>query len=362
MKFLCALIIFSFSFLFSIPVFAHSLTLNRATQMAIQNSNALRNLEDSPALSQVEEERIQTQLNIINAEGFTTHAFVENRANFMRLQAQRTAARENTRALREGMEYLALSHFANILTVQGELAVLDERINVLNKEIEIIELRLSLGLAGQNEYTVAGLNLSRQINERQNLYLALKTAHRELNRLIGTPLDRVHQIVFHMNYQEFNHTNITGHINTQIAGNPDVRLARALANASLFQLNNFFPPVNPHTGHFIPGGETRTEARLRFAMDARNIRETRHSLEDFMLDTYTSIRNLENAVSASQITLDNLLEQKRLLEERINLGQAAATELIGFDLEILILQEDIRRNQMEHKILVMLFLNPSIAG
>jgi len=336
-----------------------TLTLDQARNRAIQNSTTLRNLQENRVITDAEEQRAREGF-ATGAFGFNMTEFVTLQSDLMRIRAQRAADIQNADIKRDTLGLIVAHQFASILMAENELRLFDENMALLTREMEILKTRIDLGLASELELTFAQLNMDRLGQDRKSLELALAQAHVELNRIIGTPEDRVHQLIFDIKFEELNVVNLPGHISHQTNNNAALVQARAESDAARFQLDNHTTPFDPQTGMVIPGTASRREYQIHFTMATRDARQTRLSIEDHIINTYHRIRNMEISINNLYLQLDTLHYRLSLLEVELGLGQITPLEIDKINLEILNLEENIRRQEVNHSLLTIEFWNPAI--
>ena len=334
------------------------LTIEEATRRAISNSLALRAMQDNIILSEESSQRVRDQMFRPMVDVTQVIAW---QANLMRAEAARAASLNNIDAQRDTLEFIVHRHFANIVMAENEIILFESSLNLARRDIDIMRVKLELGMVSAAEYNIANLNYEALLNERTALQNALLDAHRELNRLIGLPEDRVHRIEYTVDFEPLPSAfNLVGHISHSVANNVHVVNARGQSATARFEYENHRSQVDMITGMVIPGGPTRTEREIAYTQASRDAREARDRVENMVNDMYNQINSLELSINTLHIQLRLAYAELSLRSALFEAGQITRTELDRLEHNMITLEENIRRLEVNHSLVVMQFLNPNI--
>lgn len=335
-----------------------NLTINQATSRAIDNSSSIRNIQDNITTSREQEQRLREDLFTSN---HNMAAFLSASASLMQSELNRALQLDNIKAQRDNINYIISNQFANIIAAEKALEIHNERLAVEEKELEILKVKVDLGIASQSSYNQANLNYNRSLNTRDSLVNSINEAYRELNRVMGEPLDRKYNLIFDLEYETMGDINLTAYIDNHRRNSIRVAENRNSVNVAQYQLDNHTLPYDPQTGEVFPGGGTSRDERIAsLNIAARNLEDTRKEVENNVVSTYNRINNLEIEIQSSLIQLETLQNELEILNTRLRLGQITQLEVDKHMLNIIDLEERIRQQKANHTLLVMQFQNPNI--
>lgn len=334
------------------------LTIEEATRLAINNSTAIRNLQDNIALTRENEQRIRdTMWAQQNIQAFE---FVQMQANLMRADASRAVHITNLNAQRETLSFIVRQHFSNIILAQKELELSDKDIAIMLQNLEIHRVMSSVGMASDAQLNTILSTYNQALHNRANLVSSLDNAFRELNRLMGTNQNNVYSLVFEPNFQPIGNININDYIRLHQNNNSQIENATRQATIASFELEHHGQNFNPITGEVIPGGTTRHEREIAVTQANRNLDQLRETVENNVVTLHNNINNLELQINSAQLQLEILLQELSVLEIQYQVGQVTPITLNRKALEIYRLQETLRRHKVNHSLLVMRLTNPNI--
>lgn len=350
------------------PVFAinsannFTLTIDQARQRAVQTNRNLRTLAENLELSQDAFQRSEDQRLTMPVPNM--QALIEAQASSMDARVGINQQRLESDILRGTIDFVVANYFANIYMALNELELYEKNIALMVSELSILRALVSVGFSSPSEYQIAAMQKELVIHNRQNLVNAIEQAHIALNRLIGVPLDRRHNLVFDLSYQDFEELvviNMTGFINHQRQTHSNVVQAQSAANVDAFLLENHLVPVDPMTGLPIPGHTTESERIAQYRQSSRITANARDSIERHIQDQYIDIRRLEQNIQTMLIELEDLNNLIPLLQTQLKVGEILPIELERHSFTIATLENEIKNSKLQHNIAVRLFRNPAIS-
>jgi len=230
------------------------------------------------------------------------------------------------------------------------------------RDLEIIRLKLQLGMMSENQYVLATIGHERLLHDRIALENALLEAHRELNRLMGASVEIIHNLIYDWEFEELPATtNLRGHINFSVDNSPSVVQARRQMEAARFELDNHRPQVDMITGSIIPTGTTRAEREVHYSQASRDVRQARENMENTVIDLYHQIRDTELRLEGLKLQLLTATVNYELNETLYSVGQITRHDLNWLRHNVIALEEQVRRLEVQHTLWVMQFENPNIA-
>ncbi|MCL2610924.1 MAG: TolC family protein [Defluviitaleaceae bacterium] len=365
MKFIVALIMF---LSVSVTVYAEELvnagplTIERATSNAVNNSRQIRGANEQIEMVDLAESRAE------DAFWGSLHAFgqvdiVQRNVRNMQFAANRAFASDSALAGRETLQFVVTNHFSTITTAQNELEILDAEIELLERELIILELMLELGMGSSISVRQARHNLNQQNHNRELLEIALNQNFVELNRIMGTPLHHIFDLIFEIEYAPLGEVNLSRVITNHDRNNINIRNARRQVDIAQEELDNHtitsnqiapqqqLPDGTWTGGNIVPGQVTRRERELDLSSAQRNLSTERENSENRVRDIYTNIRQLELNIEGIYLQIELLEMNLELMEEQLLAGQITRLDIDRTASNLLRLEESLRQMEATHHIL-----------
>jgi|GEM_PF-1209274 len=336
---------------------ATNLTVREAARRASDNSSAIRNTQDNIVASREQEQRMRNDM--VQASD-NLSAFLNASVALMQSQMQRALADDSINVQRDTIHFLVTNHFANIVRAEKALELYDANLAMAERDIIVMEVMVDLGLESQASLNLARANFERTVNERVNLMNSIDEGHRELNRLMGVPLDRRHNLIFDIEFQELGEVNLSRYISNHSRNNMNVRQANANLDVAQLQLDNHMTPIDMQTGIILPGGVSRDERIVGVNVAARAVQDARSDTESNVVSVHTQIRNIEALINSAESQLESMQVELNILNTRLALGQITPIEVDRYRLGMMELEEQIRQLKVSHSLTVMQLRNPNI--
>lgn len=333
------------------------LTVAQATQRAIANSSAIRDIQDRSILSREKEDQLRDQLF---SPSNNMASLINTSSQLMASELARALNLDNIEAQRSTLGYIITNQFSNIIMGEKALEAYDSNISILERELEISRIKTEIGTQSQMAHELVRANLERAINGRVSLVNSINESYRTLNRHMGVPLDRRYNLIFDAEYEELGEVDLTRHINNHRRNNIAIQTAQNNLNVQQYQLDNFVTPIDMNTGAIL-SNETREQRLINVNLAAREVNNARERVEDTILALYSRIRNLEASIQSYLLDLEDLERELEVLYTRFRLGKVTALEIDRHKLKIIRQEQTIMTNQLNHRSLVMRFNNPNIS-
>lgn len=349
-----------------------TLTTQEATTRAINNSRGIRNTQDSITLISEGEQRIRDI--IWDTPSMPAANFLDLQINLMRLDANRAVSLSSINAQRETLGFIVTNHFSNILMAQNELALFDQNLSILERDLIAVQLMQSLGMASTAQLNQITTAQRQAQSNRANLELSLENAFLELNRLMGTPQNQVYNLVFEPEFSSVAGINLNNYIRLHQGNNIQIANAQNQLTITQFERDNHRLPTQPVMGFdfesmqmvqmgevVVPGGTTRAEREVAVTQAQREVTNAREQVENNVVDLFNNILNLELAIGSLELQLEILEQNLATQYLQYNVGHITSIELDRGRLALAELDENIRRMKVNHYMLVMQLTNPNIA-
>ena len=374
-----------------------SLTLSQATQRAVQTNRDLRVLSENLMLAEQTADRAQDDR--LRTSTLDMQAFVAATATHMSTQVDARQFQIDQTILRETLGFYVMDQFAAIHMAEADLALFDQELAVMEADLAILRALLAVGFASELDYELAVAQRDVVHHDRQNLSRALDQAHLALNRLIGAPADRRHNLVFDLPAQPFEALvvlNMQGLINHQRQTHSSVEQARRLADIEVFRMdhppsgyrtipdphNQVFmtnpatgePILNPQTGQPVVdpvnSGQitvrdhqavTQPELHASVGTASRVVADARDVIERHIQDQYVDIRHMERTIESLGLQVAELQDSTHVLQTRIDVGEVLAVEMQRHNLAIAQRQQELDNAILAHHLAVLRFHNPHVS-
>ena len=351
-------VVTSFSVVFAGEL--ETLSIETATARAIRNSSAIRAAEDNIRNTREEEQRA---IDIFFANPMIGSADIINFQTSMLVQeTQRAVNNTNIASQRATLEFIVTNHFANITMAKNELDMFEENLRLMQRDMQIMEVRFSLGLASAADVQSLRNNLEVSLNNKVNLENAIESSFRELNRLMGSSTNDRYEIELDLEFELLGEIDLARLTRASVDNDTRVASQRANRDVTRFQLDNRMLHSNPMTGEVIPGQPTRAQVEINAQQAQRGLNDSIQTVENSIVDLINQIRNLELVISSTELQLDVSRREHEIAKLNFETGNITQLDLERSAFGIVNLEETLRRHKTNHSIMVMQLMNPNIAA
>ena len=335
------------------------LTLQEASRRAVNNSNAIRNANDS--FVSIDENYERTRDMFFMPMQFSND-IQQIQTGLRNLETQRTNLSDSIAVQRQALEFLVLSHFVDITLAEEALYLFNNHnLPLVRRDLAILNTMVMLGLSTPAERSIAELNHNMLLQNRVNLENAISDARVELNRLMGVSTDRLYNLDFEIEFAPLpNNFDLARHVRTQRDRSFAIDQAVRSLDLARFELDNHTLNFNMHTGMVMPNSVTRDERQASVNIAQRNVSDSRTQVEHAITDLYHTLRRIEHGIATLELRLLSLHQEREILEARLSVGQITQLELDRQDFAILTLQNDIQQQKAMHGILTVQFNNSNL--
>lgn len=338
------------------------LTVETATNNAVRNSRNIRRVTYDIELVNISYDRAEDMFWSTNTP-FTFVDIVNRDIRNMQIRANRAFLEENLEAQRETLRFVITNHFANIISAERELYILQAEISVLQRELNILNLSYELGMGSYFAVRQATHNLNIQTHNREVLQNTINQNFIELNRIMGVGSSLRHRVVLDEEFTPLVVRNINSIIGTHYRYNINIRNARRRLEIAEEEFNNHHVlsyQINPLTGNFAAGQTTRREREIAVLNAQTELAQIIEDNGHRILDLYTNIQAIELNIQGLYLQKELAQMSIYLLEEQFAAGQIIMLDIYRANLNLLRLEEGLERLKNTHYILVMQFNNPYI--
>lgn len=336
------------------------LTIEEATRKAVRNSSAIRNFEDQIALTEQGDQRVRDAF-WGGFGGFSEQQFLNMQTSLLASEAARAVSLAGIDAQRESLNLLITSQFNAIIAAENQLSLFDEDLRLLERNAYIRAVMLELGLASPAEYNNIRADLQATLHRRNTLESDITAGFRELNRLMGTPVDNRYSLIFEPMFEPLPQVNLPGIIREHKRDGVSAINAREQVRMAQFDLDNHRALVDPFTGAINPGGPTRVEREIALEQAQRNLEDVLLSIENGVTDTYTAIRNMEISIISLGLDIETLRVHQEISEVQYYVGFITSLELETIRHNLANLENALANLKAGHSVNVMRLFNSRLS-
>ena len=346
--------------IFSVSAFANTnaerttLTVAEATRRAIANNQNINAMNDTEELSI--DSLAEIKLSYLDAQ--TTIERLNLTIKLRQAELSYALNLDNIVAAKDNVEFSIISLFQAIINAEKSLDLTEQSLKFQAQNLDILKLRVSLGLESKINYDTAKNSYERAVLDRDNIQKTIEDAYVSLNRIMGNNnLNLRYNLELNLLYKELETVNLTTLTARYRAESINIKEAENRVYIARRSLDSH-ESVSTYAHRTNDIEKQRKEADLRQASE--NLRSTRRTIEESVLNQYNAIKGMENSRAAALLELEQAKRELEILEIRFELGQITRLTLDQKIHGISTIEDRIRRIEGEHTIAIMKFLNPNI--
>ena len=322
-------------FMFNITVYAHDerITYEQALRKVIENTDAIKNLEDSMVyLDEIKRESI-SNMNDLNVslgqplEKITPiyTQIIKLSQAIMNYEDQISNYDMNKKILKDTAEFTLINYLINIKTDLMDIAALNEKINLDTKNLKVMKIKNKRGLASDLELSTMQNNLAQENNNLSALNIKLQNDKQALNKLMGLKLDSNVEVELNIPNEKFD-SDLETYILNEMNNSPLILMKRKVVSEAQYAVDTHSNLVD----------EVESEPVNNLKKADREYEETKKSLEKNIRSAYNDLKSLENNKKALAKNLESvkniynanlikykagLISENALEESKINISQ-----------------------------------------
>lgn len=342
LKLICILITCIF---LNTTVFATSqyedLTINRATEKAIEYSKTLKTLSENSLLAKESYDEVVKDYLITDQshESLNLVTRLKNATNKLtNLKASQELEKEN-------IKLSIINFFYSVISAEKELELYKESIDIAEKELRISDVKRKLGLISETEYNSQKLSYDKQVSELSNKELTITNAYRSLNNVLGDSSEKRYNLIIDKQYLTFSSIKDTGNTLTSYITNglsTSNKLTELKQNTDLAKYSvDTYSSLNTSSLQSL---------EISYTQAQRILSEAQQNLEQSITDIYNNILKLEDNYSIKLKDLSKQESDITLLEIKYKLGTATELELIKAKYQLKLLELEIQNIIFNHNI------------
>lgn len=325
------------------------LTVEAATNMALANSNFMRQLEDDRTLNTEAGRQAREAAREAEDEVSRINAAVQR----MQTDALSAYLSDSVNIQRDRMRFSIIQFFSSVENAVRDLELFDKQLDLAERELTIALARHSMGRMSASDFAAANDNIERMQRDRDSLELALDRAFQALNELMGRNARTRYTISLNFTYQPLPEAMpLEAYISRAIGACTTLRRLRREWEVQLYiyEVN-----VNPNPGQ---RGAIRT---IPIDQAARAMNNQRDAISSSVTSAFGDVIALQTQYEASLLSLEAMRRQLVIYETMLELGRITELHLENHKLQIAQSEESLRRLVVSHAIQKMRLDNPNLA-
>ena len=323
-----------------------TLTVDQATQNAINASSSLQGYDDTVASNNENLDSLKDQFNTATDYSSVLSLAVQ----VMQAETANIQTNNNANLARDSLKFSVMNLFASIISAQNALTLADQSLAIQQKQLAIARVKYSLGYMSKLDMDTQTSSYNQKVTSRQTQEIAIQNAFISLNKLMGTTLNRQYNLVLDLGpYQPIGDVNLAGAVDTAQRTDPSVINQQGNVDVAKYKIQMYDPDVST---------SSLDDLNRSLVSAQRSLSDTYASVAQKVTNAYNTIKNEEvsydNAVSA----LNDLNIQLPVTQKQLELGKITQLDLDQLNYQIAQQQETIRSLSVSHAINVLQFNEP----
>lgn len=338
------------------------LTYDKAVELAIKESNDLKNLKLEHESTTIKNDDI--------FDNFGTSLYDPEVLALMKLQksdkinTDKTAKMENY--IKQALTFKMKSTFTNINLMEKDLELKKMQLSNMNKKRDTLALKLEYGMESRTNLTTKDIEINQAKKDIEKLEKELEEQYIELNKSIGYDSFKRYEIEkIALEYEPIKDTQEDIDFKATRAISSDINIWGKEQQLDIQRIDVDFYALNYISG--LPSNKQANPTPYK-ALDldskitSNEIEQAKEDLRKSVIDKYNSIKKLEIAYENTNLKLKELEEKKRILEVAIQAGTAINQDYEDLLLGIEEVNNGIERIKTQHAMLVEMYNSPLLAG
>ena len=322
-------------FSLSIPVLAddNKISYEQALKKVIENTDAIKNLEDSMVYLDEIKRESQNNMGDLNVSlGQPLELISATYTQIIKLsQAIKSYENQisnydmNKKILKDTAEFTLRNHLINIKTYLLDISMLKEKIELDTKNLKITQIKNKRGLASDLELSTMQNNLAQENNNLSALNIKLQNERQALNKLMGMNVKSDVEVDLNIPTETFD-TDIESHVFNEMNNSPLIIMKRKVVSEAQYAVDMHSNLVD----------ELESEPVNNLKKVTREYEETIKTLESNIRSAYNNLKSLENNQKALAQSLESanniynanlvkykagLISENALEESKVNVSQ-----------------------------------------
>ena len=332
---------------FNASVIIDTLTVDQAAQYAINASSTISGYSDTAATNNENIDSLKDQFNTATDYGTVLSLAVQ----IMQAQTKTIQNSNNANLARDQLRYSIMNLFASIISAQNSLTLLDQSLDIQQKQLKIAKVKYNLGYMSKLDMDTQTNTYNQKVASRQTQQIAIDNAFISLNKSMGTTLNKQYNLILDVGeYKPVGDINLSGAVASAIANDPSVVNQQGNVDVANYQIQMYDPDVSASSLDDLNRSLNSTQ---------RTLSDTQSNVAQKVISAYNNIKNEEVSYSNAVLALEALNIQLPITQKQLELGKKTQLDLDQLQYQIAQQQETIRSLAVTHAINVMQFNEPA---
>jgi outer membrane protein TolC len=322
-----------------------TLTVDEATERAINYSHDLKNLADEQDLAEENESDARRDLFYATEYSDITSLSVQ----FKNLTNTIANYDKNTTLQKDKIRLSVVNLFTAIIEAEDNIELQEKSLALSEENLKISETKLKLGLISQTDYDSEKLSYTNAKASLQTLRNALDSSYTNLSKIMGDDLATTYSVSLDVEYTPVDRTiNLADKVTHDTGTSLKVKEAEDSVTVAKYSYNVYSS---------LYSNEKQESVRNTYNKAVRNLETVKTNLEANVKSIYNNIVDLETAYDTNASQLAKLKSDLEIKKTQLELGKITQLDYDNAEYEIEKLEYTMKHQVYSHNVLMMQFEN-----
>jgi outer membrane protein TolC len=333
-----------------------ALTIEAAVEKAISNSSKLKTIDENKDLNETDFKNTSTSLTNYDSDDNGSNNYLNLAVQYKRLAISLKNYDATTAVTKKQLEQSIREYFVSIVEAQNAIELYEQNMEIQQKEIDIDEVKLKLGLISQSEYDNAVNSFNTLKSNRDTLKNNLDTAYSNLNVILGYDTKARYELEYDCDYTaELDNLNLTYIVSKAQSSSYSITQKKNAVDIAKYDYEKYsLSTANDYSS------ETREEKKATYSQATRDYGDAKDTIETTITNWYNSLKETEQNYADNVATLNLKKNQLSIYEKKYELGTITELELEKYKYEISQLENTIQNLKYSHDLLVRKLQDPDL--
>lgn len=323
------------------------LTVEEATQRAISYNKDLKTLKENLSLAEDDAKDTNKDLFYANEYSEVTSLSVQLKNLYNNIENYKA----NEEITKKSLELSVIEYFSSIKNAQKSIELFEEQLSISEKELEIAQVKLNLGLISQSEFDDKKNSYTKTKNEKINLESTLDNSYISLNKLLGYDLNSKYELELDIEYEQMEEIDLDAPINKALSSTQSIKEKQNAVTVAKYELDVYSS---------LYSNDKKESKENSYAQTQRALTDAKTDLNQSLTQLYNNIITSENQIESNYKDLEQLNKEYEIKQVQYSLGKVTELELNEAEYKINSLEADIESAVYSHTVNVRKFLEPDL--
>lgn len=321
------------------------MTYEKAIEMALKNSNELRN-------KKLELEKAEELLeNTYLTPGTYNPVLIQTNKG---RQISKESAEKEIEITKESIKFQVENAINDINILEKELTITEFKMNNDKEKLRIEKLKAEHGLESKFNLDMLTKTQEEQKKEKEVLQLKLNDAYEKLNHLLALSKDERYKTEENIVYSPLVDVDIDSLVRKELSNNIHIwsyekQIESAELGVKLYEYNA------------LPNQDPYKVKEIDVVTAKNNLKKLKENLEKELRSKYNQIKQIEENYDILQINLEKAEKALDLAKARYNVGMAIELDVDEARLAVEQIKFNMEKLALQHQQLVKTLYQPSLA-